>query len=104
MKAGLFLGGIVSFLGWWVRASRCRNCIGTAQGRESSRSNLPPPTPVQMDHKNENFNMFDLIAYRIKFVEHPHAGERGRSAVHWASWLGLCAPLSCKVEMPQWLQ
>ena len=24
-----------------------------------------------MDHKNENFNMFDLIAYRIKFVEHP---------------------------------
>ena len=27
-----------------------------------------------MDHKNENFNMFDLIAYRIKFVEHPHAG------------------------------
>lgn len=29
-----------------------------------------------MDPKNENFNMFDLIAYRIKFVEHPHAGER----------------------------
>lgn len=29
---------------------------------------------LQMDHKNENFNMFDLIAYRIKFVEHPHAG------------------------------
>ncbi len=27
-----------------------------------------------MDHKNENYNMFDLIAYRIKFVEHPHAG------------------------------
>lgn len=24
-----------------------------------------------MDHKNENYNMFDLIAYRIKFVEHP---------------------------------
>lgn len=30
-----------------------------------------------MDHKNENFNMFDLIAYRIKFVEHPHAGGAG---------------------------
>ena len=24
-----------------------------------------------MDHKNENYNMFDLIAYRIKFVPHP---------------------------------
>ena len=29
-----------------------------------------------MDHKNENYNMFDLIAYRIKFVEHPKAGDR----------------------------
>ena len=29
-----------------------------------------------MDHKNENFNMFDLIAYRIKFVAHPKAGDR----------------------------
>ena len=28
-----------------------------------------------MDHKNENFNMFDLIAYRIKFTPHPHAGS-----------------------------
>ena len=33
-----------------------------------------------MDHKNENFNMFDLIAYRIKFVEHPHAGRQGARA------------------------
>jgi len=24
-----------------------------------------------MDHKNENVNMFDLIAYRIKFILHP---------------------------------
>ena len=24
-----------------------------------------------MDHKNENYNMFDLIAYRIKFMVHP---------------------------------
>jgi len=24
-----------------------------------------------MDHKNENVNMFDLIAYRIKFIPHP---------------------------------
>lgn len=35
-----------------------------------------------MDHKNENFNMFDLIAYRIKFVEHPHAGG-GRAEERW---------------------
>jgi glutaminyl-tRNA synthetase len=26
---------------------------------------------MRMDHKNENYNMFDLIAYRIKFVPHP---------------------------------
>ncbi|GIL78897.1 hypothetical protein Vretimale_110 [Volvox reticuliferus] len=31
---------------------------------------------MKMDHKNENFNMFDLIAYRIKFVPHPHAGDK----------------------------
>ena len=30
---------------------------------------------MRMDHRNENYNMFDLIAYRIKFVEHPHAGD-----------------------------
>ena len=29
-----------------------------------------------MDHKNENHNMLDLIAYRIKFVAHPKAGSR----------------------------
>ena len=28
-----------------------------------------------MDHRNENYNMFDLIAYRIKFTPHPHAGR-----------------------------
>jgi glutaminyl-tRNA synthetase len=28
------------------------------------------------DHKNENYNMFDLIAYRIKFVPHPRAGDQ----------------------------
>lgn len=27
-----------------------------------------------MDPGNNNFNMFDLIAYRIKFAQHPHAG------------------------------
>lgn len=26
--------------------------------------------------KNENYNMFDLIAYRIKYVAHPKAGEK----------------------------
>ena len=39
-----------------------------------------------MDHKNENFNMFDLIAYRIKFVEHPHAGGWGGWYVGWECW------------------
>ena len=29
-----------------------------------------------MDHKNENYNMFDLIAYRIKFMEHPISKAR----------------------------
>ena len=29
-----------------------------------------------MDPKNENFNMFDLIAYRVKFVAHPRAGTQ----------------------------
>ena len=28
-----------------------------------------------MDPGNNNYNMFDLIAYRIKFAEHPHAGR-----------------------------
>ncbi|KAL6761426.1 tRNA synthetases class I, catalytic domain-containing protein [Haematococcus lacustris] len=31
---------------------------------------------MKMDHKNNNYNMFDLIAYRIKYVEHPHAGAK----------------------------
>eukprot|EP00201_Polytomella_parva_P009891 CAMPEP_0175064682 /NCGR_PEP_ID=MMETSP0052_2-20121109/15477_1 /TAXON_ID=51329 ORGANISM="Polytomella parva, Strain SAG 63-3" /NCGR_SAMPLE_ID=MMETSP0052_2 /ASSEMBLY_ACC=CAM_ASM_000194 /LENGTH=850 /DNA_ID=CAMNT_0016331077 /DNA_START=254 /DNA_END=2806 /DNA_ORIENTATION=- len=31
---------------------------------------------MKMDHKNENYNMFDLIAYRIKFARHPHAGDK----------------------------
>ncbi len=30
---------------------------------------------MKMDYKNENPNMFDLIAYRIKFVPHPKAGD-----------------------------
>lgn len=30
---------------------------------------------MKMDHKNENANMFDLIAYRIKFVPHPKSGD-----------------------------
>merc|ERR1711959_326362 len=28
------------------------------------------------DMQNENFNMYDLIAYRIKFAKHPHAGDK----------------------------
>ena len=31
---------------------------------------------MKQDHKNANYNMFDLIAYRIKFAEHPHAGNK----------------------------
>ena len=27
-----------------------------------------------MDVKNDNYNMFDLIAYRVKFAQHPRAG------------------------------
>ncbi len=34
-------------------------------------ANLVMLCRMRMDHKNENFNMFDLIAYRIKFAEHP---------------------------------
>lgn len=30
---------------------------------------------MKMDMQNENFNMYDLIAYRIKFAKHPHAGD-----------------------------
>lgn len=31
---------------------------------------------MKMDMRNKNFNMYDLIAYRIKFVEHPMAGDK----------------------------
>eukprot|EP00873_Tetraselmis_striata_P027831 jgi/Tetstr1/448095/TSEL_035394.t1 len=31
---------------------------------------------VKGDYKNENANMWDQIAYRIKFVEHPHIGDK----------------------------
>ncbi|KAK9818383.1 hypothetical protein WJX72_011738 [[Myrmecia] bisecta] len=31
---------------------------------------------MRMDYKNNNYNMFDLIAYRIKFTAHPHAGPK----------------------------
>eukprot|EP00210_Caulerpa_lentillifera_P001376 g1324.t1 len=31
---------------------------------------------MKQDPKNENFNMFDLIAYRIKFTPHPHVGDQ----------------------------
>lgn len=31
---------------------------------------------MKMDVKNENYNMFDLVAYRIKFTPHPHAGDK----------------------------
>jgi glutaminyl-tRNA synthetase len=31
---------------------------------------------LRMDPGNANFNMFDLVAYRVKFAPHPHAGDR----------------------------
>eukprot|EP01023_Acetabularia_acetabulum_P009293 TRINITY_DN14145_c0_g1_i6.p1 TRINITY_DN14145_c0_g1~~TRINITY_DN14145_c0_g1_i6.p1 ORF type:complete len:414 (+),score=50.65 TRINITY_DN14145_c0_g1_i6:40-1281(+) len=31
---------------------------------------------MKMDYKNEVFCMFDLIAYRVKFTEHPHGGDK----------------------------
>ena len=31
---------------------------------------------MKQDMGNENFNMYDLIAYRIKFAPHPHAGDK----------------------------
>lgn len=31
---------------------------------------------MKMDVKNENYNMFDLIAYRIKYMPHPMAGDK----------------------------
>ncbi len=30
---------------------------------------------MRQDHRNENFNMFDLVAYRVKFAAHPEAGD-----------------------------
>lgn len=33
------------------------------------------PDTIQ-DMGNDNFNMYDLIAYRIKFTAHPHAGDK----------------------------
>ncbi|KAI3453042.1 hypothetical protein Pfo_009705 [Paulownia fortunei] len=31
---------------------------------------------MKQDMQNDNFNMYDLIAYRIKFTPHPHAGDK----------------------------
>eukprot|EP00898_Chlorokybus_atmophyticus_P007746 jgi/Chlat1/7973/Chrsp69S07406 len=31
---------------------------------------------MKQDMKNDNFNMYDLIAYRIKYTPHPHAGDK----------------------------
>lgn len=31
---------------------------------------------LKMDYKSDNPNMRDLIAYRIKFAEHPHVGDK----------------------------
>ena len=30
---------------------------------------------MKQDPKNENPNMYDLIAYRVKFAHHPHVGD-----------------------------
>ena len=44
---------------------------GTMMAVRTVRDNNLMLCRMKMDHKNENFNMFDLIAYRIKFVAHP---------------------------------
>lgn len=31
---------------------------------------------MKQDMKSDNFNMYDLIAYRIKYTPHPHAGNK----------------------------
>jgi glutaminyl-tRNA synthetase len=31
---------------------------------------------MKQDMKNDNFNMYDLIAYRIKFARHPQVGDK----------------------------
>ncbi|KAI9078521.1 hypothetical protein K1719_039459 [Acacia pycnantha] len=31
---------------------------------------------MKQDMQSDNYNMYDLIAYRIKFTPHPHAGDR----------------------------
>ncbi|XP_012833334.1 PREDICTED: glutamine--tRNA ligase [Erythranthe guttata] len=31
---------------------------------------------MKQDMQSDNFNMYDLIAYRIKFTPHPHAGDK----------------------------
>jgi len=30
---------------------------------------------LRQDPGNENYNMFDLVAYRVRFLPHPHAGD-----------------------------
>ena len=30
---------------------------------------------LKQDPRNDNFNMFDLVAYRVRFLPHPHAGD-----------------------------
>lgn len=44
---------------------------------KNTRKTTPttPHTRLKMDYKNDNYNMFDLIAYRIKFTPHPHVGD-----------------------------
>lgn len=36
---------------------------------------------MKMDVKNENYNMFDLIAYRIKYMPHPMVSRSAGSYV-----------------------
>ncbi|KAI3985519.1 hypothetical protein MKX01_033833 [Papaver californicum] len=31
---------------------------------------------MKQDMQSDNFNMYDLIAYRVKFTPHPHAGDK----------------------------
>ena len=53
-------------------------CSLTASGVSETPAQAASATALcrmKMDHKNENYNMFDLVAYRIKFMPHPITGE-----------------------------
>ncbi|PRQ23999.1 putative glutamine--tRNA ligase [Rosa chinensis] len=39
---------------------------------------------MKQDMQSDNFNMYDLIAYCIKFTPHPHAGDTWSTSYNYA--------------------